>query len=140
MTMHLVLKPVLACLAALAFAGHALAQTAAADAEIGRAYGEAVTKAVLLAETLALLEKKCSNLAKEMDYLKIVEKDRAEVARIEPQLNRLVAMLVPATTEKMIEADGGCGAERLKERHAKLQANFAEDAMKLMQGNWHPKK
>jgi len=134
------MKITLAFFAAMLATSSAFSQSALTSEDIGRAYGQAVTKAVLLAETLVLMEKKCPNLLNQMDYLKIIENDRRKLEAAEPKVNGLVAALVPATTEKMIETDGGCSTDKLKERHSKMQTNFAEDAMGLMQGTWLPKK
>jgi hypothetical protein len=108
--------------------------------EAGRAYGAAVTQAVLQAETLVRIEQQCPKLKSTMDYLDMVATDRKRVEAMVPDLRRTVALIVPMTTDDIIKTDGGCDADKLKARHKALQDSFTQAALGLMQGTWMPKK
>ena len=117
----------------------AMAQAKPTEEQIGRAYGQAVTKATLLGETLVLMEKRCPKLASATDYREILAKDRAQVAELDPNFEKLVSALAPVTTDKLIENNGGCDSAKLKDRHAKMSENFAEEALRLRQRSWFPR-
>ena len=133
------MKQILLVLVTFSLSLDAMAQAKPTEEQIGRAYGQAVTKATLLGETLVLMEKQCPKLATATDYREILAKDRAQVAKLEPNFEKLVSALVPVTTYKLIESDGGCDSAKLKDRHAKMSENFAEEALGLLEGSWLPR-
>jgi hypothetical protein len=128
----------LALFTALAAAAQSQAPTLRDRA--GRAYGAAVAQAVLQAETLVRIEQHCPKLKSTMDYLDMVATDRQRLEAMVPDLRRMVALIVPMTTDDIIKTDGGCDADKLKARHKALQDSFAQAALGLMQGTWMPKK
>ena len=79
------MKQILLVLVTFSLSLDAMAQAKPTEEQIGRAYGQAVTKATLLGETLVLMEKQCPKLATATDYREILAKDRAQVAKLEPK-------------------------------------------------------